>query len=220
VSCSFTSGSFGGDGAIRIVSNSLTVSGNLAAAIVRLEAPTNSLSYSGTGTAPVLATINPLIFPTKPPSLTIVSIGGYPVPSYSGSRFDTIDLLLPSQLPDPISVVVQATNVPLNSSISIAFGNSSATSTTATLSGTQTLQTATLYVSGLSRTAVSYLYVSTTFSASLISTNLKKDNPERLATVEMRAAPGQAARYRFLRDDGSEIALANVPADIRHQLGL
>src|ERR1035438_3892518 len=80
----------GAPGAIRLVANSVTASGNLSAAIVRLEAPLGALSYSGSGTPPVLSTINPTLFPANPPSLTIVSVGGYPVPSYSGSSFTTI----------------------------------------------------------------------------------------------------------------------------------
>ena len=71
----------GGGGAIRLVSNSVNVSGGLSAAVVRLEAPLNALIYTGSGTPPVLSTINPAIVPSNPPLLTIVSIAGSPVPS-------------------------------------------------------------------------------------------------------------------------------------------
>jgi len=211
----------GGAGAIRLVSNSINVSGYLQAAIVRLEAPLNALTYTGGGTPPVRSTINPAIVPTNPPVLNITSIGGYPVPSYSGSSFSSIDVLLPTQLADPIPVVVQATNVPVGSPVSIAFsGSAGATSTTANLAGTTASSTATVYVSGVSRSAVTYLFVSTTFSASLIASSLNTSNPAGLSKIELAAAPGQRTKYRFLRSDGSEISAAKVPEDIRRLFGL
>jgi hypothetical protein len=212
---------YGGAGAIRLVSNSLTVSGSLTAAVVRLEAPLSALTYSGGGTPPVRSTINPAIVPANPPVLNITSIGGYPVPSYSGSSFSTIDVLLPTQLQDPVPVVVHATNVPIGSPVSIAFsGSVGATSTTANLTGTNASSTATVYVSGVSRGGVTYLFVSSTFSASLIAGNLNKANPIGLSKIELAAAPGQKTNYRFLRDDGSEISVAKVPEDIRRLFGL
>ena len=206
-----------------LVSNSLTVSGALQAAVVRLEAPLNALTYTGNGTTPVRSTINPSILPVNPPAVSIVSIGGYPVPSYSGSSFTTIDVLLPTQLADPIPVVIQATNVPVGSPVSIAFsGSVGATSTTANLTGTTASSTATVFVSGLSRAggSVTYLFASTSFSASLIATELKQSNPSGLSRVELASAPGQKTTYRFLRDDGSEISRAKLPDDIKRLFGL
>ena len=67
---------------------------------------------------------------------------------------------------------------------------------------------------------MTYLFASTTFSASLISGNLNEANPEGLSKIELAAAPGQKTKYRFLRDDGSEISVAKVPEDIRRLFGL
>ena len=213
-------GGVGASGAIRLVSNAINVAGSLSAAIVRLEAPLSALIYTGTGTPPVRSTINPTIVPTNPPALNITSIGGYPVPSYSGSSFTTIDVLLPTQLQDPIPVVVQATNVPPGSPVSIAFsGSVGATSTTANLSGTTTSSTATVYVSGLTRSSVTFLFASTTFSASLIA-GLTRADASGLSDVQLAAAPGRRTTYRFLRKDGSEISAAKLPEDIRHMFGL
>jgi hypothetical protein len=66
---------------------------------------------------------------------------------------------------------------------------------------------------------VSYLFVSTTFSASLIAGNVKSD-PSGISKIELAAAPGQRTKYRFLRDDGSEISAATVPEDFRRVFGL
>ena len=211
----------GGAGAIRLVSNSVNVSGSLGAAVVRLEAPLSALTYTGSGTAPVRSTVNPAIVPINPPALNITSVGGYAVPSYSGSSFSTIDVLLPTQLQDPVPVVVHATNVPVGSPVSIAFsGSTGATSTTANLAGTNASSTATVYVSGVNRSAVTYLFASSTFSASLIAANLNDAIPTDLSKIELAAAPGQKTKYRFLRDDGSEISAGRVPEDIRRLFGL
>ncbi len=212
----------GGAGAIRLVSNSISVGGSLLSAIVRLEAPLNALTYTGTGTPPVRSTINPKITQTNPPALTIVSIGGYPVPAYSGANFNTIDLLLPSQLPDPIAVVVQASNVPVGSPVSIAFsGSTTATSTTSNLAGTNSASTATVFVSNTGRTtAVTYLFVSATFDPTIIAGNVKQTGPDVVDRIELASTLGAPTTYRFLRKDGSEVAKNAVMPQLRQALGL
>jgi hypothetical protein len=186
-----------------------------------MEAPAGSNSFTGSGTTPVIATINPLIVPVNPPSLQIVSIGGYQVPPGSGSSFSTIDLLLPNQLQDPIAVVVQATNVPVGSPVTINFSNSGgATYPPVNLAGSTASSTATVYVSNLNRNGVSYLFVSTTFSASLVSKNLNPSGPTAVHTIELATALGRPTRYRFLKRDGLEISPSKLPPDLKLVFGL
>ncbi len=212
-------GSTGADGAVRLVSNLINVSGSLTGAVIRVEAPLNALTYTGGGTPPVRSTINPVIVLTNPPVLDIISIGGYPVPSYSGSSFSTIDLLLPSQLADPIPVVVRGTNVPVGSSVKIAFsGSASATSTTAILAGTNASSTATVYVSGANRSVVTYLFVSTTFDATLVA-SLRQSGPDAVSKIEVASILGQKTTYRFLREDGSEVSVARLSSDLKSVFG-
>ena len=214
-------GTSGAGGAIRLVANSINVSGTLSAAMARLEAPLSSNSYNGSGTVPVVATINPLIAPVNPPSISISSIGGYQVPSYSGSSFSTIDLMLPTQLQDPIPIVVIGTNIPVGSPVRLSFsGPGGPTFTASTLSGTTASSSATLYASGLSRSGVTYLFVLATFDPTLIATNLKPGGPDAVSRVELAAAPGQTTTYRFLRHDGSEVNLSSVPSELRRAFGL
>lgn len=213
----------GGGGAIRIVSNSINIGGTLNAAVVRLEAPTAAMTYTGSGTPPVVATINPTIVPTNAPTLTIVSIGGYPVPSYSGGTSASIDLLLPTQLQDPIPVIIQGSNVPVGSPVTISFsGSTGATSTTANLAGTTASSTATVSISGISRNLgnVTYLFASATFNANLLGENLKPNLPSELRKIELAAAPGKKTTYRFLREDGSEINVGKLPIDLRRWAGM
>jgi len=224
----------GGGGAIRLVSDAVTVAGHLVAmggnqyggpggpGTIRIEAPNNSRVLTGSANPPaVLSEINPIVVPTDQPLLTIQSIGGYPVPSYSGSSFSTIDLLLPSQLQDPIPVVIRGTNIPVGSPVTIRFnGSVGATATTATLTGTTASSTATLYVSGLTRSAVTYLFVMATFDPTLVAGNLRQSGPNAVSRVEVASALGENTTYRFLRRDGTEVNLPSVPAELRRALGL
>lgn len=213
----------GADGAIRLVSNSINVTGSLSSvSVVRLEAPLNALVYTGSGTPPVRSTINPLIVPANLPSIVFSAIAGYQVPSYSGSSQTTIDLMLPTQLQDPLPVVVHATNVPVGTPVSLSFSAASAgtaISTTATLSGTTASSSATLYVSGLNRSAITYLFVMATFDPAFIANNLKQSGPNAVARVELASAVGESTTYRFLRRDGTELDPSNVPAELRRALG-
>ena len=214
-------GSMGAPGAIRLVANTINVSGALSAAVVRLEGPVGQVTYSGSGTNPVVSTINPFIAPANPPTISFSSIGGYQVPSSSGGSFSTIDVLLPTQLQDPIPIIVKGTNIPVGSPVSISVsGPGGPTFSAATLSGTAASSTATLYASGLSRSGVTYLFVMATFDPALIATNLKQVGPDAIAKVELAAAPGRDSTLRFLRRDGTAVSLSNVPAELRRALGL
>jgi len=152
--------------------------------------------------------------------LTILSIGGYPVPSYSGSSFSSIDLLLPAQLADPIPVVVQGNNVPVGSPVTVNFsGSPSATSTTANLTGTSATSTVTVYISNVNRGAVTYLFVSATFDPTLIAQSVPQKGPNAVSKIELAAAIGAKTQYRFFRPDGSQVPFDRVPSALRQALG-
>jgi len=215
---------FGSGGAIRLVANTVTVAGNLYAyaqsnqghGVIRLEAPAGALAFTGYA-APdaVLSTINPQIVASAISSLSILSIGGYQVPAYSGQRLDTVDLLLPMQLPDPISVVVAASNIPLGTQVGIAFGTTNAGSVTpGTLSGSLGSSTATVQVSGLNRGSLAYLFVSATFGVSLGAASMNPPGPDQVAQVRVTAAPGAAPQFSFQRADGSTIDSRQLPAEL------
>ena len=213
--------STGAGGAIRLVSNSIDVSGTLQAAMVRLEAPTNGLVYTGKGTVPVTAPINPVLTPTNPPTVFITSIGGYPAPPPTTASWQTVDLLLPTQLPDPIAVIVQGQNVPVGSQVSLMFSGSAPTvsPSTTTLTGTTSSSTATFSVSGLSRTGITVVSVVTTFSTTQLSASLKQFGPNAVDKVEVAAVLGKPAKYRFLRADGTEVASANLSPELKRLFG-
>jgi hypothetical protein len=221
-------GTAGSGGAIRLVANALNVSGEINACggncgVVRLEAPQGALAFTGTSSPPaVLSTINPVTVPSAAPALNIISIGGYSVPSYSGQRFDTVDLLLPRQLPEPISVVVQASNVPVGSQVKVVFsGSGQATATTGTLTGSLASSTATLSISGLDRSgAITYLFASAVFDLPQSVQNFNLKGRDEIAQVRVEAAPGAKPKYVFLRKDGSEVERGKLPLPLLQQFGV
>jgi hypothetical protein len=224
----------GSGGAIRLVSNSITVSGQLRASnssnppskgVIRLEAPAGALSFTGfADPTPILSTtINPaIIADNNTPSLTITSIAGFAVPSYTTARPDIVDLLLPTQLSDPLSVIVHGHNIPVGTQVNMNVTGSAVTVDPVTLSGTLDSSAATLGVSGLNRTAVSTLYVFATFTppsgGSLQSANPK--GRDQVAKVRVEAAPGTKSRFVFLRSDGTVIDKSKVPRALLEYFGL
>jgi len=225
----------GSGGAIRLVANAITVSGDLNAhssfggsgnngnpGVVHLEAPAGALTFTGTSSPPAgLFPINPIITQANSPSLTITSVGGFPVPSYAGKRFDTYDMLLPNQLPDPINVVVQANNIPVGTQVSIGIvnGSPSATTTPASLQGTFSSSTATPTVSSLNRAAVTYLIASATFDPPAGSAPFNQKGANYVDKVRVESLVGAKPRFVFLRIDGSVISEEKLLPQFLAQFG-
>lgn len=211
-------GSHGSGGAIRLVSNSVIITGGLFAfggggtttssnpGVIRVEAPSGSFTGQATPTPILSTTTNPVVVPNSAtPSLVITSIGGFAVPANPAARSDVVDLMLPSQLSDPISVVVRGHNIPVGTTVKVAVGGSAATSATATLAGTFDSSTATLSVSGLNRTTVSTIFVYATFSPPGGAQAFNPPGRNHVARVRAEAAPGRQTQFTFLRADGTRI---------------
>jgi len=188
--------------------------------VIRLEAPSGQLTFGGNATpAAILSPINPAIVPSAIPSLVIISVGGFPVPSYAGVRLDTVDLLLPNQLPDPINVVVRGNNIPLSTQVSVGFvsGSDQATSTPGTLSGTFENSCATATISGLTRTGVTYLLATATFDPPASAANFNPKGPDQVSKIRVEAAPGAKPKYVFLRSNGTAIETAKLSPQFLQQ---
>lgn len=223
-------GPSGSGGAIRLVANSITVPGILSACgfsnncgVIRIEAPDGQRNFTGNATpAVVLSTINPIVLSSAAPLLTIASIGGFGVPSYSGSRFDTVDLLLPNQLSDPISIVITANNIPVGTQVEVrpVRNSSNAAFNSGTLAGTFQNSTATATISGLDRTAVTYLLATAVFDppATARAYNLKGLN--HVNSVRIESAIGAKTKIVFLRRDGTEIEQTKLSKKFLEQFGL
>ena len=144
------------------------------------------------------------------------------VPSYAGSRFDTVDLLLPNSIPDPVNVVVQAVNIPSGTQVQVGFvsGSPSGTSTACTLSSGPGPLSCTATISNLNRTGVTYLLATATFAPPAL---LAKDNPkgkDQIAQIRLETVLGKQPKYVFLRGDKSVIETAKVPKEFLQYFGM
>lgn len=226
--------SHGSGGAIRLVANSIAVPSHNAfgtnfqatgggLGVVRLEAPSGSLVYNGASNpVPILSTtINPqIVSDSTVPSLGITSIGGFPV-SFTAGRPDSVDLILPNQIVDPVNVVVQAHNIPVGTQVNLNIsGLSSGTFSPGTLSGTEAASSTTIAVSGLSRTGATYLIAFADFTLPASAMNFNRKGPDQIAKVRVVAKPGTDSRLVFLRKNGTEIELTKVPKAIQQRFGL
>lgn len=226
----YCNGPYGSGGAIRLVANSANISGSFNACgfgvgincgVVRIEA--TQRSFTGTSQpAAVLSTINPTIIPTVQPSLTIASIGGHTVPSYSGTRLDTVDLLLPNQIPDPVNVVVSANNIPVGTEVRVGFvsGSSSGTSTPCNLTGTFASSQCTATISNLNRTGVTYLLATATFTPPAQLAQYHPKGANQIAKIRLESVLGKQPKYVFLRSDKSVIETAKVPKEFLQYFGM
>jgi hypothetical protein len=192
------------------VAGQINATGDTAAqgGMIRLEAPLDALSFTGSANpSAVISSINPVLFASATPTLTIVSVGGFSVPTYAGYRKDTADLVLPNQLSDPINIVVQASNIPPGTQINVIFGGGTGTSTPGILTGTLGSSTATASVSGLSRGpgSLTFLYVSAVFVPSQGTGAANPPGPDQVAQVKAVVSPGGKPTYAFLRTNGTEI---------------
>lgn len=223
--------SLGSGGSIRLVANTINMHGGLNATaggavssgnsgLIRLEAPIGAITFTGSSQpAAILSAINSTINPSASPALTIASVGGYAVPSNAGARFDTVDLLLPNQLSDPINVVVRAANIPVGTQINVGFvsGSGQATAAPGTLSGSFASSSATATISNLNRTGVTYLLATAVFDVPQSAASFNPAGTNHVERVRLEAAPNKQTQFIFLRRNGSRIDSAKLsPAFLQH----
>lgn len=219
----------GSGGAIRLVSNTLTIPGVLSSCgfansncgIIRLEAQPGQINFTGTANPiPVFAQINPVIIPINPPTLVIASIGGYAVPSYSAGRPDRVDLMLPIQLTDPLNVVIQGNNVPVGTQVNLQLSGPSGTATNCLLAGTIASSSCTCSLSGASRTGVTTLLAVAVFSPPPFAEAFNPKGKTHVAKVKIESAAGMKPKYVFLGADGTAIDQSKLSPQFLQQFGL
>ena len=220
----------GSGGAIRLIANYMSIAGRVSATtsygdgnsgVIRFEAPQGAIDFTGTATpTAIFATINPVIIPSNPPTLRIASIGGYAVPDGSAGRPDRVDLMLPSQLADPIQVQIQGGNVPSGTQVQLQLSGSSGTATGCTLTGGPGPVACNATVSGLNRNGVSTLLAVAVFNPSSQANVFNPKGANQVAKVRLETALGKQTKYAFLRANGSEIDSKKLSPQFLQQFGM
>jgi len=226
--CGFDCGPSGSGGAIRLIANSITGAGELNATnllsandgVVRLEAQLGQVTFTGTSDPiAVVAPINPVIIQPNQATLKITTVGGFAVSPYAMGRPDRIDVLLPTTIPDPISIGVEGANIPSGTEVQFAVSGAG-TATTCTLTGGPGPMNCTGSINGLSRTGISTImaYVIYPPPTSLAKFNPKGEN--HVAKVRLESRLGAGSRFVFLNKKGREIAAKNLNSKFLKGFGM
>jgi hypothetical protein len=196
----------GGDGGNKSASGSAP-GGAGSPGYVRIEAfDLSTLTF-----APLSSLITGFGLPSPPappnaPVMQIASIAGVPAPATpAGSFSGSPDIVLPANQPNPVSVVITASNVPLSTSITVNFKNSSGSSDSThagPLFGTVASSTATASIGLFSGTNV----VSATATI-VLSADAKPlfINGEQVEKIELAATYGGGSNVTYITHAGHRI---------------
>lgn len=241
-------GGAGSGGAVRLVATTLSGSGSVEAqggaarwfwagscystaagnGRIRLEASSNSFNGSTTGGLSIgFPTI--ILLPANAPRLFIKNVGGVPVDSGANSA-NPPDVIVPGQQTNPISIVVNCQNIPLNSDIIVEVRPLSGAIVTATgqnATGTMASSTATIsmnlpsgegYISA--RTTTNLMLSSAqnprrlNKGPSLFETGLAA-NGERFKAVELKSMLGGSQELVYVTTSGKRFPMIGGKASRR-----
>jgi hypothetical protein len=219
-------GGGGSGGAIRLVANNITgpvtldVSGGTGGGentagqagtaggfgFIRVEA-FNLTGFTASQTDPITSGLPNSAVPTNLPTLQIVSVAGVAAPSNPlGSFQGSPDIILPAAQPNPVSVVVNATNVPSGTTVNVTAtsGTGSATTAAATLAGTTAASSGTASVS--LPTGLSVLTATTLIDLAQIG-DLRPlfIDGEKVDKIEVAATYGGGPEWTYITRSGRRI---------------
>jgi len=215
----FSSGGGGSGGAIRLVANSisgfvmLNVNGGSGggnaggAGYIRVETfNTTGFSPNNQG-APVSSALPSTAVPTNIPSLQIVSIAGVAVPANPiGSFQGSPDVVLPTTQTNPVSVVINAANIPVGTTVNLTATPASGTgaSATTTLAGSLSSSSGTASISlpgGLTvLTATSIIDLATLGDLRPLFIN-----GEKVEKIEVASRIGGGSELAYITQSGRRI---------------
>jgi hypothetical protein len=217
-------GGAGSGGAIRLVANTIKGEGTISATGGLGGGVYLVLSSAAAGSGRILfeantfqrsATTNPphffdntpaTLFPAVAPSLKITKIGGITVTATPKGTFGDPDVTLPSTIVNPVDILVESSNIPVGTTVSITiipeFG--ATTGASAVLQGSDALSTATVPANFSSKT-VNVIVASATFTlASSNSVPVFADG-ERVAKIKVDSVLGGKSSITYITESGREV---------------
>lgn len=184
----YCNGGVGGAGRIRIEANTFSRTSN------------SSPSYNFGGSP--LAVFHPIV-----PTLKIASVAGVAVFDIPTGAYSSPDVVLPNGTANPVDVVVEASYIPVGTTVTITgvpeLGNSS--SATAILAGTQASSSATakLTISGQS---ANVLMATATFTFQTAANQMPVyADGEKVVKMRIASALGGASSVTYITETGKEI---------------
>lgn len=219
-------GGAGSGGAIKLVANVISGEGNIHALGYTT---TLSMGSGGNGririetfsmqrqssTSPSYSLGQPSsIFIPDPPSLSITSVGGSPVPANAVALYNQPDISLPDTTTNPVPVDVSATNIPVGTTVKVwvipQYGSSSNTSIT--LTGNDASSSGTANVN-LSTSYSNILMAESTFTIMAFYWDGEEIEKVRLATQQ-----GDSLKVVYLTKSGKEINGDEIASMIQRRL--
>ena len=216
------SGGGGGGGAIRLIANTISGDGTISAAggarvrtyngefsgtgavgRIRLEAST--ITRTASTTPPMSLGYPYAVTPPDMPSLTIKSIAGVSAPSVPGGDFGSPDITLPYNVTNPVAVIVQAVNIPVNTTVTLKANPAVGSTTSATGALTGTLENSATTIDLNISTA--YPSVITAFVTYDLTTALLDPfyiNGERVVQMRVAATLGEHSNVTYITESGKE----------------
>ncbi len=228
-------GGAGSGGGIRLISQMLAGTGALNCSAGQCTIPSYGTSYAGAGRIRLDYIQNsfggkifgnytqgfqPVIIPAAGQGiqLSIASVGGLAVSASPSGAIASPDLIIPGQQNNPISVVVNCSNVPLNTAITVTVHPANGSDVQATgfnNSGTTASSNATVpvnlphgggiiyakCVSGVAGSNTSSANVSGAVTPSLNETGLTATG-ERIKSVEVTTTPGGKQQTTYVTPSG------------------
>ena len=225
-----TGGGGGSGGAIRLISNTFTGAGNMKVSggggaggtfhsggnggqgYIRIEAfDKSNFTGSSTPTNIISFALPHPITPTNAPTLKIASVGGVVAPSNPlGSLQGVPDVIVPSSQPNPVTVALEGSNLPLGTIVQVSTTPSTGNRTTvqsSALAGTEAASTASASVNlpgGI--TVVS--------ASASIDLTLAKADPifiegERVRRIEVAATFGGPSELTYITESGRRVKRAD-----------
>jgi hypothetical protein len=181
--------------------------GNGAAGFVRIEA-FDTTSLSAIGNQASVALPNPVTAPNSP-QLIIASVGGVSAPANPiGSHSGTPDIVLPANQANPVTVVVQASNIPVGTTVTVtALGPTGPPVPTQTgpLTGTSAASSATTALTLQPGTTVLTALASIDLTVSGLAATRPVVNGEYVNRIEVAAAFGGLSRITYVTSSGKRI---------------
>jgi len=219
-----TYGGAGSGGAVRLVATTLTGSNGTidvrgggtfggSPGRVRIEAYTNTATITFTANVAPSVTQPTVVTLPNTPTLRIASVAGVAAPASPASSFSNPDIVLPASTANPVAVNLEASNIPLGTTVTVKVTGQTGAATSATstgLSGTVASSTASASVT-IPTNQPSIISATATFT--LVSLGVGGPvyaQGEAVERVQVTAVHGGPSIVTYLTASGNELPAEQV----------